>query len=460
MTGRATGTSNGVGREGSFPAKVFPPDPSKNMILLHGTYSDINAVTLTRNDVRRAGLVWPYDQHDTQIKTQSRKDEPMTDSAPTTAERKHGTHLMEPAGARSMKYAPSQSSIDRFIPATKVLSDTFWTDEVLAQLNGAGVKGYAASSGMQRVQGMLDHLGYRVIETRRNRNGYAYRWALEAEPRPAAEARVTPIGKPETEPVPIVDFGEAKADELDAPSVLSANAGPVAAAMAEAQRRSEERRTKHERVQCETCQRWFTRDGYEHHIEATQHGENKPVLTTTAPFSGEAAAAIEALAADPQQRPEPAAEPAAEPLQPETTTMVSRADFEAMEALATEAQEVITETRSQLFDANEEADRLREQAATARAELTEALGQLETAVTARATIMATLDDEREARNRRAIEHREEIETLEHTISLLEESSNVGTWLIDPEENRTRDLVDLFGDAARLGVKIELRARRA
>lgn len=100
-------------------------------------------------------------------------------------------HARTPPGARKFP-RPTPESIGPFADALRSMQGSFWTADVLAILKMRDVPGYKGNSGNQRAQGMLDFLGYRVIETKRNRNGYAYRWVLDpnavvGQPQTAAE---------------------------------------------------------------------------------------------------------------------------------------------------------------------------------------------------------------------------------------------------------------------------------
>jgi hypothetical protein len=40
--------------------RLVPPDPTKPMVVIHGTPSDRRALANTKAQMRRSGLVWPW----------------------------------------------------------------------------------------------------------------------------------------------------------------------------------------------------------------------------------------------------------------------------------------------------------------------------------------------------------------------------------------------------------------
>lgn len=168
---------------GGYPIRVFFPDDAGTTVL-HGSVTDKNAVTIKRTEVRRAGLTWPFDDRRAtkRLHKQLRQEQGTMSTATTTAPRLSREelnplgHVRFPPGAKDFP-TPMESSARPVMDALKSMhGTTFWTDQVYSVLTMRDVPGYKGNAGMQRLQGMLDFLGYRVVETKRNRNGYSYRW--------------------------------------------------------------------------------------------------------------------------------------------------------------------------------------------------------------------------------------------------------------------------------------------
>lgn len=165
---------------GGYPIRVYFPD-GEGSTVLHGTVADRMAVTLKRTEIRRAGLTWPFDDKAaTKRLHKQRRQEQGTMSTETTPKPSREElnplgHVRFPPGAREFP-APLERSVQPVLDVLKGVQAPFWTDQALSALLARGVPGYKGNAGMQRLQGMLDWLGYRVVETKRNRNGYSYRW--------------------------------------------------------------------------------------------------------------------------------------------------------------------------------------------------------------------------------------------------------------------------------------------
>lgn len=105
---------------------------------------------------------------------------------------------------------------------------TFWTAEVADQLNDfVGFRSNWKERGsggiaVQRCQGILDWLGYRVVEARPNRNGFIYRWALDlTRDRAAEETLPLIVPTQENSDVPVEET-EPQATLVNPPEPLQA----------------------------------------------------------------------------------------------------------------------------------------------------------------------------------------------------------------------------------------------
>lgn len=182
--------------QGNSSVLVFFPNGGSTVV--HQSVSDANALTIKRNEVRRAGLVWPFD--DSKAAKAARKGEHVTIEATkqqTAAdgravaglargevpepeqqapELKRLVDVRRPPGADVDTKQPSPETVARVRAALLQVSEPFWTADVLAHLQEG--PGFRNSSGMQRLQGVLYWLGYRVVASKPNRSGHVYRWAL------------------------------------------------------------------------------------------------------------------------------------------------------------------------------------------------------------------------------------------------------------------------------------------
>jgi hypothetical protein len=449
---------DGLGNVGRFPVKVWPPDKSRHFILLHQTVSSPNDVTVKRTEVQRAGLVWPFDDkratkalHKAVANSRKENDSPMSTTESIAQAVQQGEpmrHLKVPAAVTNRTHPPTVESIARFQPYAAGMPETFWTDQLIKRLQHDDVQGYRGNGGSQRAMDMLDWLGYRVVEFKRNRGGFSYRWVKDPnaivkpgvtrEERAAKasralldfrakqrEGKVTPI-RANGDPVREVttNVGAALQDAIaEVEQKMSADLGqPVR--VDQTPLLEEPKKLHHDRKQCASCGKWFTPEGFERHVAEFEHGVKKkapaftpdPDETLTPDFEG-----IEALRGG--------------PVDLETATaIVSKADYDALEAMA-------LETERKLAEAHGEVESLRR-----------VHEQYRTDIAAREAEVVELRRERD-------ELKDALKRSEDEVDVLElERRDDNSWLLDPNENlQVRTLRE---QAANMGVVIEVRARRA
>lgn len=459
---------------GHFPARVYPPDPERHFILFHGSVSDGNAATIKRNEVRRAGLRWPGDdgisaKHLRKAgapgMTTNRTETPMSDSR-TIIDRKPGEHLVTPPGVLTQP-KPSRRTVETFRPVLDLLPEVFWTDAAANAIRILGIGGYAKGTDGNRIQLMLDWFGYRVIQTKPNRNGLSYQWAREGQERQDVSQRggtalraVEPLTAEPAVPAGFEVFQPSTESE-ETPAVLPADAGPIAAAFAEAERKRADK-SKHERVMCIACKQWFTSQGLERHFEDTGH--DKPAEKPKVVIDPQAEGGFPLYASPEDAKAETNA------VYPEEVTTLSEAietlrggPVDLEQALQQEdARDDVAEWRALIEEAEAETARVRE-------ELASTLRDLQAAREVAADAAADRDSAREFANRQAdLLNRRRIELDEARAQavrwekLADQTELVvdDTWLIPVEENADTKVGTLVARAAKLGMVVTLQGRRA
>jgi hypothetical protein len=329
---------------------------------------------------------------------------------------------------------------------------------------------------------MLDFLGYRVVEVKRNRNGYAYRWKKDpnaevGQPQSTAERsrraaetkaakgiksgpqpgfRKEQRGKTWVPPVPAV--ANAITD-LHSPAVKPATAvgsalvdamllreaeASIALDKGEVQTLSDKK--AHERKRCTECNRWFTPEGYDRHVSDTGHDGHEK---TTVPQGGQTetgagpeasgvtsaagtAPSIEALRGGPVDL---------EAAGVHNTEFVPKADYEVMERMAQETEAKLAAALDQVRRLEEGSAALIEDLAAERRERDQLRADLEK-VTQHARYGETL-----------------IDTLKEQVALLDQAvrPDDDSWTIEPARHLT--LGTLIEQATTMGVTLEVRARR-
>lgn len=190
--------------------------PDGKWTLIHSSPSDVNVLHNIRRRVLKSGLQWPL--ADTKALKAAIKASKQTVEEPFVPPTGPIEHLVVPNAVKAYGGArPTNRPIGYVRGALYALGNppTFWTTEVSDLLKGApGFRG-SSGAGTQRVQQILDWLGYRVQEARPNRNGHSYRWVLDPTADRAAQ---------ETLPIIHINREEPAADAVE-PQVEAVEAG-------------------------------------------------------------------------------------------------------------------------------------------------------------------------------------------------------------------------------------------
>lgn len=213
--------------------------PDNKVLFVHQTPSDRNWEWNLRRSVEKSGVVWPgADSKATKaaLKAHASAKPPIPDN--WERPKAPFEHVMVPPGVgyfnayKSHEKKPADRHIGYVRGALFKIGnpETFWTASVTDELRE--VPGFRGGTSTE-AQGVLDWLGYRVVEARKYKVGHIYRWMLDPTkdraarevlpmyvPRPA-EAAVkpeTPQAEPETptaEPEPASEAQEPAEGMLD-----------------------------------------------------------------------------------------------------------------------------------------------------------------------------------------------------------------------------------------------------
>lgn len=190
---------------------------------IHSTPSDNRWRDNLKPKVERAGFVWPLDDsRKLKMAVKEYRSPAFGVTIPDggedfTVPEGPLEHVVVPPGVRAMG---GRRPMDRAIGLVRGAvfnlgpdKKTFWTAEVADQLNDfVGFRSNWKERGsggiaVQRCQGILDWLGYRVVEARPNRNGYIYRWTLDpTKDRSAQETLPMIVPTPENSDVPVEEM--------------------------------------------------------------------------------------------------------------------------------------------------------------------------------------------------------------------------------------------------------------